>query len=268
MPFIPLATRRRQEVTLGDRASIDVGLRKQETWYASEASQTGDAAAKYRFARHPSTMTTKVHQEVPFANTSLQWRPPEADPGGPAEKRDQDAADFGGGWEAAHAPRVPRSRSTPSLAKTDTNFAHDLMLERFPLTAELKRWEYFGKLMERQKLMEQEQREQKGLKSPGLSMASSYRQTIDPEVPSGPSGDLVNFPKYLLFNDSHLKQMDIQRYVKEEAAARASANQIRQTGSTIGSASMQTSKGNPFYKRPAGSMMPTGRGTKSSNPFR
>eukprot|EP00746_Dinoflagellata_sp_MGD_P010250 gnl/MRDRNA2_/MRDRNA2_121104_c0_seq1.p1 gnl/MRDRNA2_/MRDRNA2_121104_c0~~gnl/MRDRNA2_/MRDRNA2_121104_c0_seq1.p1 ORF type:complete len:273 (-),score=36.44 gnl/MRDRNA2_/MRDRNA2_121104_c0_seq1:49-867(-) len=272
MPFIPLATRRRQEVTLGDRASIDVTLKKQQTWYAQDGDRDRDAAAKYRFARHPNTMTTNVPTEVPFSKSTMQWRPPSADPAGPAAKRMQDSADFGGGWEASHAPKVPRSRSTPSLAKTDMNFARDLMLERFPLTAELKRWEYMGTLME--------QRESNvSTKSPGRSgssvILSSYRPKEDIKVPSAPSGDLVNFPKYLLFNDSHLKQMDIQRYVKEENAARETASQLRKTGSTIGTtsmqttnASLQTSKGNPLFLRPAGSLMPTGKNSKTSNPFR
>jgi hypothetical protein len=271
MPFIPLATRRRQEVTLGDRASIDVSLSKPQTWFAEGGD--GDSSNKYRFARHPSTMTTNVPSEVPFGKSTLQWRPPSAEPHGPAAKKMQEGADFGGGWEAAHAPKVPRSRSTPSLAKTDMSFARDLMLERFPLTAELKRWEYMGKLME--------QRESGVSKSPGRSgstFLSSYRPTEEFQVPSGPTGDLVNFPKYLLFNDSHLKQMELQRYAKEEAAARDAASQLRKTGSTIGNtsqpsmqttnASMQTSKGNPLYMRPAGSLMPTGRNQKSSNPFR
>jgi len=148
------------------------------------------------------------------------------------------------------------------------------MLERFPLTAELKRWENRGKMME--------ERESRGMKTTMRTMESAYRQEVEPEVPSAPSGDLVNFPKYLLLNDCHLKQLDIQRYVKEEAAARESAKTLRQSGSTIGAPSSigapstqtmgESSKGASLTAtlgmRPAGSLMPTGRNQKSSNPFR
>lgn len=278
MPFIPLATRRRQEVTLGDRTSIDLTLSKQETWYAQDGGRGSDSN-KYRFARHPNSMTTRVQPEVPFSRSTIQWRPPSADPDGSAAKRMEDVADFGGQWEGAHAPKnsMPRTRSTPSLAKTDKEFARDLMLERFPLTAELKRWEQRGVLME--------QRESAGLPPGASAWLSSYRTEENPTVPTAPSGDLVNFPKYLLMNECHLKQMDIQRYVKDEAAAREAANQLLKSDSMqAGSAnpsmqassasmqtsnpSLQTSKGNPLYMRPAGSLMPTGRNQKSSNPFR
>merc|ERR1719506_2798934 len=96
---------------------------------------------------------------APFLNTSIQWKPPSTDPTGPSAQRDLNSADFGGCLDYSHAPRVEmtRTRSTPSLAKTDAAFARELMLERFPLMAELKRWENRGKMME--------ERESRGMKT-------------------------------------------------------------------------------------------------------
>eukprot|EP00913_Durusdinium_trenchii_P002647 g2450.t1 len=75
-----------------------------------------------------------------------------------------------------------------------------------PLTTELRRWEKLAKVTERGEINEDVQ----------SSMAAS-RKLCQAGVRPKPvfAGGLVNFPKYMLINNCHLKQMDLQRYADQ-----------------------------------------------------
>lgn len=266
MPFIPLSTRRRQEVTLGDRESFEVSLHKPQTWYAPGA-QAGTSETQYRYARHPATLSRNLGAQVPFADYHSTWRPPSAESQGPAAQRVNVVADYGGLWEGAHSMKIPRSRSSPSLAATDKAFADKLSEQRHPIYEELTR---YHKMATQQ---EMEMAKSSGAATKYGTISKSYKDFPHVEIPSGPSGALVNFPKYLLFNDCHLKQTDIKRYVAEEAAAREVALR-RSSSSSVGALSDLADSSGPSGKsaslraRAAGSPMPGGKGVKTSNPFR
>merc|ERR1719476_538489 len=93
---------------------------------------------------------------------------------------------------------------------------------------------------------------------------------------------LVLFPKYMLINNCHLKQTDLQRFQREQDAERAAAEsglgdalshapvikELQPSAVKYGEASW----GAPLLREEgfhwAGSSLPAGRGQRSSNPFR
>jgi hypothetical protein len=150
-----------------------------------------------------------------------------------------------------------------------------------PLSVELKRWKQFSAFSEQS---------EKGTielhKPPPRDMGPSSSVKV---------GGLVNFPKYMLIHNCHLKSTDQVRYVREEAAKREEAEQRARLGESQSMASLGASNASGFgateerthkaamYSQPswgsptlrikggqhcAGSSLPAGRGSRTSNPFR
>lgn len=173
-------------------------------------------------------------------------------------------------------------RSAPSLYATGADMAGtksviDTSELTHPLSVELKRWQKFSEFSEK------EMKHQGTITLPKKKAA--------PESPKAPVrvGGLVNFPKYMLIHNCHLKQRDQIRYVQEENAKRElaeeTARRYAQLGEEPGMMETQMSElaelkkvaswGQPTRfntaeergKQWAGNPMPQGRGSRTSNPF-
>mmetsp|Transcript_46557 Transcript_46557/g.120507 ORF Transcript_46557/g.120507 Transcript_46557/m.120507 type:complete len:283 (-) Transcript_46557:53-901(-) len=280
MPFVPLGSRKRHEVILdGDKQLMQ--QKQHDKDHSTIQRHIGAAPGKsgYTYANHPSTLGVVRPTDVPFAGATSSWRPPSADPGGPASRRNREVADYGAIWEASHSFRQSRSRSTPQLATAGAN----LMEACHPLGLELKRWQTMaGKTVKNELGGQDCLPEPKKPSSPAPAPHSKTRP-----------GGLVNFPKYMLINQCHLKTMDLQRFQKqqqeeaqlyaEEMAARGDFHEEPMSPSLPeslagsmrrGEMPAEASWGAPFPKGEkredyyAGSTMPAGRGMRTSNPFR
>jgi len=173
-------------------------------------------------------------------------------------------------------------RSAPSLYATGADMAGmksviDTTELTHPLSVELKRWEKFSEFSRKE--------QEKG----GITLSKPKPATEAPKAPIHVGG-LVNFPKYMLIHNCHLKNQDQIRYVQGENDKRAAAEEAARLREEQGpggeemQVSTQTSQalkkvaswGQPqrFYNAEdrnsqwAGNPMPQGRGSRTSNPFR
>jgi len=279
MPFVPLGSRKRLDVILdADKERILNDMRDRDAAKVNAHFGVTPSSTGYRFGKHPSTMGSVRGPDVPFKDATSTWRPPSADPDGPAANRTMQMADHGAHWEASHSMR--RMRSSPFLQSPGSTLADAREASR-PLNVELKRWEKLatstmGKEMQGSTMKDRESER-------GRSEPAKPREVV--RTPG-----LVNFPKYMLFNNCHLKQMDQHRFSEKETEARAQAEQSIRLGLTPASRSMSlpfqdapdssvpwqhASWGAPMLGDPvnrtfcwSGSSLPAGRGQRTSNPFR
>jgi hypothetical protein len=140
-----------------------------------------------------------------------------------------------------------------------------------PVSIELNRWKRLAAVTKR---------DLEGM--PELS--STQKPVREFPKPYVTPGGLVNFPKYMLFEKCHLRQMDLQRFIEDSNKLREAAEEpldgkaespaspgtpaspsIYQTISW-GAPRLRT--GGPVKAQWAGSACPAGKAQRSSNPFR
>lgn len=179
-------------------------------------------------------------------------------------------------------------RSSPSLYATGADMAGkksviDTTELTHPLSVELRRWQKFAEITTKQDMKD------------NIELSPKRKPESSPKAPIH-TGGLVNFPKYMLIHNCHLKTQDQIRYVQEENAKREAAEQEArcrvQFGEEVGAAGDETqmsrltqdtpslkktaSWGQPLRFRTAedrnnqwaGNPMPGGRCSRTSNPFR
>jgi len=264
MPFVPLASRKRQEVILDDdKQQLAARIREKDT--AAVALYRGDAPSSsgYRFGNSPWAKG-QVRPDVPFKGATSTWRPPSADPHGPARQKDREQRGRAM-WSEAHGMR--QSLSSPILSQqsmTEPYATH-------PLTGELQRWQ--------RQAARTLNREMADVEVPERRTLELNRPSSSTNLPAVKSSGLVNFPKYMLIHNCHLKQMDQQRFAKQEeerqqAEALASERNCASFEELAPSAVKwgEASWGAPRLRQPgshwAGSSMAAGRASRTSNPFR
>jgi len=316
MPFVPLGSRKNHGVILDEmKAVIDGKMHALDNATVKFHHQVMPGATGYKFANHPITMGPVRQPPPPFATANKPWAPPEDEPDGMAAARDNLQAPMGALNEGSHrflAEGTRANRSTGALLKTmggkvtmvglsgsvvelqrnmneegAKSLGEQAREQANPVSIELRRWQKMAKVTERD------------LNS--MPPLDKIKERKMPEKPVA-SGGLVNFPKYMLFENSHLKTTEFQRYCDGEAADRAekanrataaeeamargeltpgisSMSPSRESGSMQSGAPdwpPQVSWGAPRLRGPssetskqyAGSAMPHGKSMKSSNPFR
>jgi len=311
MPFVPLGSRKRVEVLLdADKELITGKMRERDnatvTLHHQVMAGTHSIAhlpvhASYRYAKHPETFGPVRGPPPPFKTANKPWTPAELDPDGMAALRDMDQAPVGAnrdGGHCFHGETLRKTRSTPALTRTLANNpveegqSHGARAKEAanPISIELNRWKRLAEVTKRDLATMPE-------------LHSTIKSTKPPPKKPVVSSGLVNFPKYMLFENSHLKQQDFMRFVAAEELAR-NENEARQTALqeamamgepsvevTPTSTSRETgngkdsddalgyqtaSWGQPRLRGPreslrqqwAGSAMPSGKSMRSSNPFR
>lgn len=280
MPFVPLGQRKPIPLILdGDKAEIAARQRERDLAAVQRHLGAAPGASGYRFANLPPTLGHARGPEVPFRDAHASWRPPEADPDGPASLRNSQQAGYGAYWESSHGLR--KARSSPTLQSPANANAREAC---HPLSTELRRWEHMAETTRRCDM--------KGMKDVEWDpLAKPARQDEAPKAAPGRQG-LVMFPKYMLINNCHLKSTDLQRFQREqmEEQRRRADEASQQTEAPGGPAEGQGSPkvvprpgpvkfdaswGRPVLREPsqggphwAGSALPHGRGARTSNPFR
>lgn len=279
MPFVPIGSRKRIEVILDDdKERIINQQRSKDTATLNAHRQVAPGTSGYRFANHPSTLVPDGRTrgpDVPFTGATSTWRPPSADPDGPARQKDLQHAEVGARWEASHSLRT--MRSSPSLSSSAANIVDPGQagaMAGHPLAVESRRWQKLAHFTEKV--------EMKDLEIPEPAPKSPSPQAPEAQGPR----DLVNFPKYMLYHNCHLKHTDLQRFQQNQLAKeRAIAEGVDPMTLTVGSIPsaqdlgesavkwQEASWGAPVFKNAqghhwAGSALPAGRGQRSSNPFR
>lgn len=274
MPFVPLASRKPLPVILDDeKARLTLQQRERDHAVVTVRAGVAPGNSGYRFANHPATMgaSQRSQRADPFQGGTSMWRPPEVDPGGPASRREGQAADFGALHEGSHSMRRPKS--LPTLKQEG---AQEHVLDCHPVTAELRRLDKLAALTE-----------------------SEMKQPIVPKRPAATppkqprsfqtQGGLVNFPKYMLIHNCHLKTQDVMRFHKEQEELAKTQEELAKAEAALGPQSPQRSCGEQSPKSRtapgvswgapvlndsaqgevvAGSTMPLGRSTQTSNWFR
>merc|ERR1712083_960063 len=121
--------------------------------------------------------------------------------GGPAGQRDQEQAQVGAIWAESH--RMRTVRSSPDLQLSASNMIGSN--ECHPLSTELRRWETLAQVT-------------KTTQMNGIEVPERPSPTMrhEPEGSSQGLKGLVNFPKYMLINNCHLKQMELQRFQRQQ----------------------------------------------------
>jgi len=238
----------------------------------------------YRFARHPATLG-EFRGDDPFKDSLSMWRPPSAEQDGHTSQCDLEQAPTSALLDKSHSMR--KSRSSPSLQ----NIGQQTVAEAgcHPMCRELERWERLATFTK--------SAEMKGMPEPNIVTTAVRKSPRPIQAPRAANG-LVNFPKYMMWNNCHMKQTDLQRYVETEAAARQAAEDAAQwqassEGDDVRSRAdgeeclspARRGRGSPQRWEPpswgapklrgvapgthvAGSAMPAGKCQRSSNPFR
>jgi len=203
----------------------------------------------YRFASHPADFQDAPLKR-PFEGLSSSWRPPSPNGTSPAGRRERSHGATGAYWEGSHG--LKKSASTSGVPKSE-----GAMQAAHPLSVELRRWKRLANTQERE------------LKDAPIPEAPQRKVEDPSKEPLFPKGGLVNFPRYMLINDCSLKRAECQRFLAqqrqlaEEQAALAEASPTNQAQPTASSWRSEQSRG-----RNAGHLMPSGRGSRTSNPFR
>lgn len=280
MPFVPLGSRKRLDVIMdADKERLSNQLKSQDRAAFRSWEGAAPGASGYRFARHPTTLGP-VRGDVPFKDAGSPWRPPSAERDGPAAQRSMEHAPVGAVWEKSHRTLALKSQSMPSLQSAgSTVIDHREEAKKIreacnPISVELRRWHNLAAVTSNQ--------------TAGM-IELPVRQKPEPPKPLVKTPGLVNFPKYMLIHNCHLKQTDMQRYVEAEAKARHEAEENRAEAEALGISAGRlqemegaveqsgvpwktASWGAPRLKKKgqhwAGSSMPAGRSMRTSNPFR
>lgn len=283
MPFVSLGSRKRLEVVLDDdkrRIAAEMQARDNATTMHHFGHAPGRSG--YLYANHPMTKGPVRGPPAPFTNATKPWAPEEHHPDGPHAQKNNEQAPIGMYHDKSHASiaeTLRKSRSLPALERTlasspksadGKTLGEQAKEAANPISIELNRWKRLA-----------------GVTKRDLSSMPELHSWIKPERQKPkvfiPNGGLVNFPKYTLFENCHLKQMDLQRFNDErlrleEAAERGelqtpmSPSQDEEGESIYRSVSWGAPRlrnsSQPFQKQFAGSAMPAGRCQRSSNPFR
>jgi len=216
---VPLNSRGKLQVVLDDDKERIAAAQAAKDQIAISRHFAHQPSTKgYRFGNHGATLGMVRGPDVPFKNATASWRPPSADKNGPAAQRAAAHCSTGGIW--TDSIKKKQVQSTPNLytandeARVDAGGSIvksklDVQEMMNPVSLELKRWQKFARFSETEiaKLPEMHHPE----KEPEMA------------VPKMPDGELVNFPKYMLIHNCHLKQMDKIRYCREANAKRAAA---------------------------------------------
>lgn len=298
MPFVPLGSRKRIEVILDDdKERLSGEMKAKDNATVKLHHQVMPGASGYRYANHPLTHGPVRGPPAPFQASNKPWAPPEEDPCGMAAMKDLEQAPVGAYSIGSHAPlgeTMRKTRSTPALTRTlkanpveegGKTLGEQAKEKANPLSIELTRW---------QRLAEVTKRDQASM----APLNTKYRDIPKPKKPVLSANGLTNFPKYMLFEPSHLKHQDLKRFIEAEEKARADAEGKqqrveertmrgeppdtpqsetgRETPTTPPNTFATASWGQPRLRQPqdtikrmwAGSAMPAGRSQRSSNPFR
>jgi len=264
MPFVPLGARKRLEVILDDdKERLAAKMRNKDNAAVSLHRGEAPSSSGYRFGNSPWAKG-QLRPDVPFRDATSTWRPPSADPHGPARQKDLEQTGRAM-WSAAHGMR--QSLSSPILSqesKTEPHATH-------PLTKELQRWQ--------RQATRTLNREMADVEVPDRRTLDLNRSSSSTNRPAVKSSGLVNFPKYMLIHNCHLKQMDQQRFAKQEKE-RQQATTLASEGGRVSFEELapsavkwgEASWGAPKLRQPgnhwAGSSMAAGRAQRTSNPFR
>lgn len=255
--------------------------------------QVMNGTSSYRYAQHPETLGPVRGPPAPFAKANKPWTPAELQPDGMAAQRDMEQAPVGAikeGSHIFHGETLRASRSTPALTRTiaasvphedGLSLGEQAKLAANPISIELNRWKRMAKVTERDLM--------------SMPELTPLKKDNSPHKKPVMTGGLVNFPKYMLFENSHLKQRDFMRFVAAEEKARTEAElrlsiaeapsgkpstthtpmpSSRETLSSTDVPYAQPSWGAPRLRGPdfknqwAGSALPSGKSIRSSNPFR
>jgi len=303
MPFIPLGSRKRIEVILDDdKQRLAEGMHARDKETTREHLQIMAGKTGYRFANHPICKGPILGPLPPFSTANKPWTSADDDPNGMSAMKDLEHAPQGGIMEGSHcqpAENMRRTRSTPALTRTlilkgghvdeeGKTLGQQAREAAQPASIEINRWNRLAAVTQRD--------------MQAMPELDSLKKREKPPVKKSAvgNGGLVNFPKYMLFENSNLKTKDFQRFVlSEEKARKENEERAAQAGEAQGtpqysptaslsraSASPESSEmlvpfgtaswGAPRMRGPldlqkqqwAGSSLPTGKSCKSSNPFR
>lgn len=286
MPFVPLGLRGPHLDE--DREGVKARLRERDaaTIASHKSLHHSPSKSGYRFANHPATTGQVYRGETFYSGGNSLWRPPSADPNGPAAQRNQSYAGHGAYMDGSHGIR--KAQSTPALSPD----ASRVMIEAcHPLSIERKRWEGLAHKTQSNEMKD-------------MDLLPEKKSPPPPEEKRGPvRSGLVLFPKYSRLNSCHLKMTELQRFQKEQIEGGKRAQAEWEASQASGGASMMSattsemdaidamgspngpgkemffkaSWGAPALRQPdgtlpkklwAGSGMAAGRGMKTSNPFR
>jgi hypothetical protein len=231
MPFVPLGSRKRIEVILDeDKHRISNEMKIKDGLTVKLHHQHMPGATGYKYANHPITMGPVRGPEAPFARANKPWTAPDDDPSGMAALRELEQAPQGASRDGAHAPlgeTMRKSRSTPALVRTlqanpvlegGMTLGEQAKQKANPLSIELSRWARLAEVTNRDLMS-----------MPSLSSKQElYREIPKPKKVVPSANGLVNFPKYMLFENSHAKQQDLLRFIEAENQGRAEAEARQQ----------------------------------------
>jgi hypothetical protein len=293
MPFVSLGSRRRIEVVLDhDKQRLTNEMRAKDN--ATTSAHFGHAPGRsgYLYANHPLTKGPVRGPPAPFMKSNKPWNPEELDPSSPHAQKNAEQAPIGAFIEGSHsmiAETLRKSRSLPAVERTLRGTAHtsfklsanaedgksigDQAKEAAnPVSIELNRWKRLADVTHRD-----------------LSSMPELHSWIKPERQKpkafASKGGLVNFPKYMLFENSHMKMLDLQKFSDDQKKAQEAAER-GELRTPVGLQDedeededediyRSASWGQPRLRNAtnpnkmwAGSGMPAGRSMKSSNPFR
>lgn len=275
MPFVPIGSRKPHPVVLDDqKESIAAEQRSKDEAKIKQHYAWNPSAAGYRFGNHPMTKGFVRGPDVPFKGATSPWKPSTHVQDGPHAQSESRHQSVGAYWEGAHAQlgSMRKSDSSPTLS----NAAQESLLACHPLSTELRRWESLAKVTERGEV-------NKDLEK-SMSLARQPR-----ELPKPPpkTGGLVNFPKYMLIHNCHLKHSDLQRFQREQADQARLIEDATLRGDSLQDDSLDTSTlgdgpvryqeaswGAPLLKNRdsgmpwAGAALPSGRGSRHSSTLR
>mmetsp|Transcript_86559 Transcript_86559/g.149797 ORF Transcript_86559/g.149797 Transcript_86559/m.149797 type:complete len:284 (-) Transcript_86559:114-965(-) len=281
MPFVPLGSRKRLDVIMdADKETSRNQMRARDMAAYRSWEGAAPGSSGYRFAKHPTCMGQLRGPDVPYKDAGSPWRPPSAERDGPAAQRSMEHAPVGACWDKSHRTLALKSQSMPSLQSAGSTVvdhkeeARKIREACNPISVELRRWEHLANVTKDS--------------STGMIQLPE-RPKPEPPKPLVKTAGLVNFPKYMLINNCHLKQTDMQRYVEAEARARKEAEEQAAEAKALGisldrlhameaepeesGVPWQTASwGAPRLKKGgkhwAGSSMPAGKSMRTSNPFR
>jgi len=274
MPFVPIGSRKPIPVVLDDdKQRIRAEQQAKDDAKVAHHYGLAPSTAGYRFGNHPMTKGFVRGPDVPFRKATSSWKPAGDVPDGPHAQMEAKQAHLGAFWEGAHGhagEQLRKSQSSPTLKGA----AQSAMELSHPLSVEIKRWEKMAAFSEKGEMNEEVQK----------SMSMSMVRPEPAPKPKNRTGGLVNFPKYMLIHNCHLKHTDLQRYQREQAEQDRRLEEAAARGETLADDSTDTatlgegavryqeaSWGAPLLRQKdaglswAGAALPGGRGSRHSS---